>query len=276
MEELSWIQALILGIVQGLTEYLPVSSSGHLAILGTLFGLKGEENLTFAIAVHAATVLSTIVVLWKEITMLFAGLFRFKWNEETQYLFKIAISMIPVGVVGVFFKDYVEMFFGSGLLLIGCMLILTAVLLTFSYYAKPRIKDNNSFKDISFRDAFIIGVSQALAIAPGLSRSGTTISTGIMLGNKKGNVAKFSFLMVIIPILGEATLDLMKGNFSPAESGLSVTALATGFAAAFISGTIACKWMLNIVRKGKLIYFAYYCVILGVAVIVYSLFFAPK
>jgi undecaprenyl-diphosphatase len=268
MEELTWLQALILGIVQGLTEYLPVSSSGHLAIGSALFGLNGEENLTFTIVVHAATVLSTIVVLWKEIVDLLAGLFRLKWNEETQYLFKIAVSMIPVLIVGLFFKDYVEAIFGSGLLLVGCMLLLTAVLLLFSYFAKPRSKSQ-----ISFKDAFIIGLAQGVAaIFPGLSRSGTTISTGLLLGNKKETIAQFSFLMVIIPVLGEAFLDLVKGDFSASQSGISTTALIVGFLAAFISGTIACKWMLNIVRKGKLIYFAYYCIAAGLLVIGFSLF----
>lgn len=266
MEDLSWIQALILGIVQGLTEYLPVSSSGHLTILGTFFGMGGSENLTFAIAVHAATVLSTIVVLWKEIWTLLKGLFRFQWNDETKYLTKIFISMIPIGIVGLLLKDYVEAIFGSGLLVVGIMLFITALLLFFSFYAKPKQKEN-----LSFKDSFIIGISQALAIFPGLSRSGTTISTGIILGNKKESVAKFSFLMVVIPILGETVLDLYKGGFSPEQSGISITNLSIGFLAAFISGTIACKWMLNIVKKGKLIYFAYYCIILGTIVIIYSL-----
>ncbi|GHT13797.1 undecaprenyl-diphosphatase [Bacteroidia bacterium] len=268
MEELSWLQALILGIVQGLTEYLPVSSSGHLAIGGALFGLNGEENLTFTIAVHAATVLSTIVVLWKEIFDLLSGLFKFKWNEETQYLFKIAVSMVPVLVVGLFFKDYVEAFFGGGLLLVGAMLLLTAALLLFSYNAQSGSKSK-----ISVKDAFIIGLSQAVAaLFPGLSRSGTTISTGLLLGNNKKTIAQFSFLMVIIPILGEAFLDLVKGDFSASQSGISTTALVVGFLAAFISGTIACKWMLNLVKKGKLIYFAYYCIAAGLLVIGFSLF----
>jgi undecaprenyl-diphosphatase len=266
MEELNWFQALILGIIQGLTEYLPVSSSGHLAIGGALFGLNGEENLAFAIVVHAATVLSTLVVLWKEIVNLLQGLFQFKWNDETQMIAKIIISMIPVGIVGVFFKDYVEEFFGSGLLLVGCMLLVTAILLMFSYFARPRLKSR-----ISFVDAFIIGIAQAVAVFPGLSRSGATISTGLLLGNKKENIAQFSFLMVIVPILGEALLDLMKGGFSPEASGISSLSLLVGFLAAFVSGTIACKWMLNIVKKGKLIYFAYYCIAAGILTICFSL-----
>ncbi|MDH6359222.1 undecaprenyl-diphosphate phosphatase [Parabacteroides sp. PF5-9] len=263
---MSWLEALILGIVQGLTEFLPVSSSGHLIIGSALFGLDGDENLTFAVVVHAATVLSTIVVLWHEVSVLFKGFFGFKWNEEMQMVCKILLSMIPVGIVGVFFKDYVEELFGSGLMLVGCMLLVTATLLAFSYYAKPRVKEN-----ISFKDAFIIGIAQACAVLPGLSRSGSTIATGLLLGNKKEQVAKFSFLMVIIPILGEAFLDLLKGDFSAEASGISSVVLIVGFLAAFISGTIACKWMINLVKKGKLIYFAYYCVVAGLLAIVYSM-----
>lgn len=263
---MSWIEALLLGLVQGLTEFLPVSSSGHLTIGSALLGVSGEENLTFAVAVHAATVLSTIVVLHKEVAILFRGLFSFTWNKETQMVAKILLSMIPVGIVGLFFKDYVEAIFGSGLLIVGCMLLVTAALLAFSYYAKPRPKE-----EISFKDAFIIGIAQACAVLPGLSRSGSTIATGLLLGDKKEQVAKFSFLMVIIPILGEAFLDLMKGGFSASESGISTVSLLTGFMAAFISGTIACRWMINLVKKGKLIYFAYYCVVAGLFAIVYSL-----
>lgn len=263
---MSWLDALILGIVQGLTEFLPVSSSGHLSIGSALLGTSGEENLTFAVAVHAATVLSTIVVLWKEVSLLFKGLFSFRWNDQTQMVCKILLSMIPVGIVGLFFKDQVEAIFGSGLLIVGCMLLLTAALLAFSYYAKPRPKEK-----ISFSDALIIGIAQALAVMPGLSRSGSTIATGILLGDKKEQVAKFSFLMVIIPILGEAFLDLVKGDFSHGESGISATALITGFLAAFVSGTLACRWMINIVKNGKLIYFAYYCLAAGLFAIVYAL-----
>lgn len=263
---MTWLESLILGLVQGLTEYLPVSSSGHLEIANALFGIQGEENLTFAVLVHTATVCSTIVVLWKEVEILFRGLFRFTWNSETKYLAKIALSMIPVGIVGLFLKDYVESFFGNGLLLVGIMLLVTAALLTFAYYARPRVKE-----DISYRDAFIIGLSQAVAVLPGLSRSGTTIATGLMLGNKKEQVARFSFLMVIIPILGEALLDLMKGGFSPAESGLSVPVMIIGFLAAFVSGCLACKWMLRLVNNGKLVYFGIYCVAMGACAIIYSL-----
>ncbi len=265
---MEWFEALILGVLQGLTEYLPVSSSGHLAIGSALFGIQGEDNLTFTIAVHVATVLSTLVVLWKEIDWIFRGLFKFEMNAETKYVINILISMIPIGIVGVFFKDYVEEIFGSGLLIVGCMLLLTALLLAFSYYAKPRLKEN-----ISMKDAFIIGLAQACAVIPGLSRSGTTIATGLLLGDNKAKLAQFSFLMVIPPILGEALLDGMKivKGAASGTSDISVLSLVVGFLAAFISGCVACKWMINIVKKGKLIYFAIYCAIAGAVTIACTL-----
>ena len=264
---MSWIEALILGLVQGLTEYLPVSSSGHLAIGSEFFGIEGEENLAFTVAVHVATVLSTLVILWKEIDWIFRGLFKCQLNEETKYVLNIVVSMIPVGIVGVFFKDYVEEVFGSGLAIVGAMLLLTAVLLTFSYYAKPRQKEK-----ISLRDAFVIGLAQACAVMPGLSRSGSTIATGLLLGNKKETLAQFSFLMVIPPILGEALLDVVKGlNGEEAFGGIDALPLAVGFLAAFVSGCLACKWMINIVKKGKLIYFGIYCAIAGVLTLIYGL-----
>lgn len=260
-------EAVVLGLVQGLTEFLPVSSSGHLQIFNALFGIQGEENLTFAVAVHAATVCSTIAVFHKEIFALFAGLFRWTWNPEAQYLAKIALSMFPVAIVGFFFKDHVEALFASGLLVVGISLLITAVLLSFAYYARPRQKS-----EISFRDSFVIGIAQAFAaILPGLSRSGSTIATGLLLGDRKEDVAKFSFLMVLVPILGEAFLDAVKGGFHPAESGISFAALIAGFITAFVSGFVACRWMINIVKKGKLIYFAIYCMIVGVVSVVWSL-----
>ena len=264
---MNWFEALILGLVQGLTEYLPVSSSGHLAISATLFGVNGEDNLAFTVMVHVATVLSTLVILWKEIDWIFRGLFKCQLNEETKYVLNIVVSMIPVGIVGVFFKDYVEEVFGSGLAIVGAMLLLTAVLLTFSYYAKPRQKEK-----ISLRDAFIIGLAQACAVMPGLSRSGSTIATGLLLGNKKETLAQFSFLMVIPPILGEALLDVVKGlNGEEAFGGIDALPLTVGFLAAFVSGCLACKWMINIVKKGKLIYFGIYCAIAGVLTLIYGL-----
>lgn len=264
---MSWFEAFVLGIVQGLTEYLPVSSSGHLAIGSALFGIEGEENLAFTIVVHVATVFSTLVILWKEIEWIFRGLFKFQMNSETRYVINILISMIPIGIVGVFFKDTVEAIFGSGLLIVGCMLLVTAALLSFSYYAKPRQKEN-----LSMKDAFIIGLAQACAVLPGLSRSGTTIATGLLLGNNKAKLAQFSFLMVIPPILGEALLDVLKLVKGENIAGdIPTLSLVVGFVAAFLSGCLACKWMINIVKKGKLIYFAIYCAIVGLITIACTL-----
>ena len=248
------IDALWMGILQGLTEYLPVSSSGHLAIASHFSGIDGEQNLAFTVTVHVATVFSTLVILWKEIVWIFKGLFDFKtpgMNESQKYALNIVVSMIPVGIVGVFFRDYVEMIFGSGLLIVGLCLLLTALL----------------------RDAFIIGLSQACAVLPGLSRSGTTIATGLLLGNDKARLAQFSFLMVMPPILGEAILDIAKGvthGVEAASSGIGMWPLTVGFVAAFVSGCVACKWMINIVKKGKLIYFAIYCAIVGAALIAHQ------
>lgn len=263
---MDWLQSLILGLVQGMTEYLPVSSSGHLTIGANLFGLNGEENLAFSVAVHVATVLSTCVILWKEIVWLFVDLFKFKWNEGTRYVFNILVSMIPVGIVGFCFKDKIEEIFGSGMLIVGICLLVTAALLAFSYWAKPRQREN-----ISPLHAFIIGIAQAVAVLPGLSRSGSTIATGLLLGNKKEKLAQFSFLMVIPPILGEALLDakdMVEVGVSTAMAGLPTTSLLIGFVAAFVSGCLACKWMINIVKKGKLIWFAAYCAIVGLLAIV--------
>lgn len=257
-------EALVLGLLQGLTEYLPVSSSGHLAIGSYIFGIEGEENLAFTVAVHVATVLSTFVVLWSEIAWILKGLFKFEMNDETRYVFNILVSMIPVGVVGLFFKDTVEEIFGSGLLIVGIMLLVTAALLTFSYYAKPRQKEK-----ISLRDAFVIGLAQAAAVMPGLSRSGSTIATGLLLGNKKEKLAQFSFLMVIPPILGEALLDVVKAvKGEEAFGGIDAMPLTVGFIAAFVSGCLACKWMIDIVKKGKLIYFGIYCAVAGAITII--------
>ena len=266
---MDWLQALWLGLIQGLTEYLPVSSSGHLTIASHLFGIEGEENLAFTVAVHVATVFSTLVVLWKEIAWIFRGLFRFQYNDETRYVANIVVSMIPVGIVGVFFKDKVEEVFGSGLVIVGAMLIVTALLLTFSYYAKPRAKEN-----ISIKDAFIIGLAQAVAVLPGLSRSGSTIATGLLLGNNKARLAQFSFLMVIPPILGKALLDtvkMVKHGTAAVMGDISLGVLAVGFIAAFVSGCVACKWMINIVKRGKLVYFSIYCAIVGVITLLLSL-----
>lgn len=265
---MSELEALVLGLIQGLTEYLPVSSSGHLAIGAHLFGIDGEENLAFTVAVHVATVLSTFVVLWSEIVWILKGLFKFRMNSETRYTLNILVSMIPVGIVGLFFKDSVEKVFGSGLMIVGVMLLVTAALLTFSYYAKPRQKET-----IGTKDAFVIGLAQACAVMPGLSRSGSTIATGLLLGNKKEKLAQFSFLMVIPPILGEALLDVMKAvKGEEAFGGIDTLPLCIGFVAAFVSGCLACKWMINLVKKGKLIYFGIYCAVVGTVLIASSLF----
>lgn len=267
---MSWLEALLLGILQGLTEFLPVSSSGHLTIGQELLNLNtsAADNLLFTVTVHAATVLSTIVILWKEIEHLFKGtFFTTKWNDEKTYVAKILLSCIPVMIVGLFFKDQVEAIFGSGLLIVGCCLLLTALLLTFAYYAKPRQKES-----ISYRDAFIIGLGQAIAVLPGLSRSGTTIATGLILGNKKESIAQFSFLMVLIPILGETFLNIIDIIKEPALlGGIGFTPLLIGFLGAFLSGCLACKFMINLVKKGKLIYFAIYCAIVGVTTIIFAL-----
>lgn len=258
---MNWIEALILGLIQGLTEFLPVSSSGHLELGKALLGVNVEESLQFTVVVHGATVLSTIIVFRKDIIHLFKGIFPLQWNESNKYIVKILVSMIPVGIVGVFFKDHVKSFFGDGnVMFVGFMLLITASLLTFTWFAKSRDKN------ISFKDAFIIGIAQALAVLPGISRSGSTIATGLLLGNKKEEVAKFSFLMVLIPILGENLLDLAGGEFT-SNASISPVVLTVGFLAAFSSGLLACSWMINIVKRGKLIYFAIYCAIVaGIAI----------
>lgn len=269
---MDWFEALVLGLLQGLTEYLPVSSSGHLAIGSALFGIHAEESMAFTIAVHVATVLSTLVILWKEVAWLFKDLGHYcahpsdGLNGGTRYTINIIISMIPVGIIGLFFKDKVEEVFGSGLLIVGLMLLVTAALLTFSYRYSSGRKQS-----ISMLDAFIIGLSQAVAVLPGLSRSGTTIATGLLLGNRKDNMAQFSFLMVIPPILGEAILNIIDmAKHGVGALGVEPLPLLVGFIAAFLSGCAACKWMINIVKRGKLIYFAIYCLIVGAVTIIYN------
>lgn len=258
---MSIIEAIILGAVQGLTEFLPVSSSGHLQIAKELLGIEMENNVTFDLSLHVATVLSTIVVLWGTIKHLFTGLFSKPYNDDQRYIVKIIISMVPVGIVGLLFIDDIEAAFAS-LTVVGAMLLLTAVLLTFAYYAKPRSK-----QEISYRDAFIIGLAQAAATMPGLSRSGTTIATGLLLGNRKDEMAQFSFLMVLPPILGNALLDLMKGDFGGSVETLPLVA---GFLSSFLVGCAACKFMIEIVKRGKLIYFAIYCAVIGAITLIGS------
>ena len=256
-------ESIILGAVQGLTEFLPVSSSGHLQLAKALLGVELEENLTFDITLHAATVLSTVVVLWSEIWWLVRGIFSRGMNEEKSYFLKLVLSMIPIGIVGVMLGDYIDAILSSQyvMLVVGAMLLFTAALLSFAYYARPRQREN-----ISYRDAFIIGVGQAVAAMPGLSRSGTTIATGILLGNKKSAVATFSFLMVLAPIMGETLLEVIDGGF--AIEGVATASLVAGFVSAFVVGCLACKYMINLVKKGKLIWFAAYCAVVGVVAIV--------
>ena len=257
------VESIILGAVQGLTEFLPVSSSGHLQIAKALLGVEIEENLAFDTTLHAATVLSTIVILWPEIKRLVVGLFSRHFNEEQAYVLKILLSMIPIGIVGFTLKDYIDAMLSSPYILsiVGAMLLLTAALLSFAYYARPRQKEN-----ISYRDAFIIGLAQAVAAMPGLSRSGSTIATGLILGNKKEAMAQFSFLMVLAPILGEMFLNIVKGEVVFASIG--VVPMIAGFVAAFVVGCLACKFMIDIVKRGKLIWFAVYCAVAGVVAIV--------
>ncbi|MEG1556332.1 MAG: undecaprenyl-diphosphate phosphatase [Bacteroidales bacterium] len=263
---MEWFEALILGVIQGLTEFLPVSSSGHLIIGKEILGLQSTDNIVFETVVHAATVLSTITILWKEIARMVSQFFKFQWNSETQYICKILVSMIPVLIVGLFFKDTVEQLFGEGLVLVGAMLLVTATLLTLTKFVKFKQRT-----DISFGKAFIIGVVQAIAVLPGLSRSGSTIATGLLLGVKKEEVAQFSFLMVLIPILGEAFLGIISGDFSAAESGIPTSSLVCGFLAAYLSGLAACKFMIEMVKRANLIWFAIYCAIVGVIALCYGL-----
>lgn len=251
------LHALILGIIQGLTEFLPVSSSGHLEIGKVLLGVEIEESLSFSVAVHGATVLSTIVVFRNDILDLIKGLFKFKWNEETRFVALILFSMIPVGIVGAFFKDSVEGLFTGNLLLVGLMLLVTATLLGLSMVIKRSREE-----DINFSDAFIIGIAQAVAVLPGISRAGATIATGLILGKRRNEVARFSFLMVLIPILGANFLDLISGDFS-SEAGAGTTAIIVGFISAFVVGFLACKWMVSLIKKKKLTGFAIYCGVVG-------------
>ena len=253
---------MILGIVQGLTEFLPVSSSGHLEIGKVILGVEMKEDITFTIVVHGATVCSTIVVFYKEIGSLLRGVFSFSWNNSTIYILKLLFSCVPVLIVALLFEEEIEALFTGNLKLVGFMLIVTAILLAFTYYARPKNKD------ISFVHSFIIGIAQAIAVIPGISRSGSTISTGLLLGNNREEVARFSFLMVLIPILGKNLLDLFSNKTGSEPS--QVVPLIVGFLAAFISGWIACKLMISIVKRSKLIYFAAYCFIVGIVGLIFS------
>lgn len=259
------IDSIILGIIQGLTEFLPVSSSGHLELGKAILGDESvpEESLLFTVVLHFATALSTIVIFRKDILDIIKGALKFKWNDDLKFISKIALSMIPAVIVGLFFEDQLEALFGSNILLVGCMLIITAVLL----YLADKAKNTN--KKVSFKNAFIIGIAQAIAMLPGISRSGATISTSVILGNDKTKAARFSFLMVIPLIFGKIAKDILSGDISTGSQ--NITALSVGFIAAFVAGLFACTWMIKLVKKSKLSYFAIYCVIVGIIAIVFSL-----
>ncbi|SFN26611.1 undecaprenyl-diphosphate phosphatase [Salegentibacter flavus] len=256
--------AAILGVIQGLTEFLPVSSSGHLELGKAILGDTSvpEESLLFTVVLHFATALSTLVVFKKDVVEIFRGLFQFKWNEETEFSAKIIISMIPAAFIGFYFEDELESLFGGNVLFVGFMLIITALLLWLADKAK------NTQKKVSFSNAFVIGVSQAISILPGISRSGATISTSVLLGNDKTKAARFSFLMVVPLIVGKIVKDLLDGNL--AESTTEASVLIVGFIAAFIAGLAACTWMITLVKKSKLSYFAIYCFVVGVAAIIFG------
>lgn len=258
------INAIILGIIQGLTEFLPVSSSGHLELGKAILGDNSipKESLLFTVVLHFATALSTIVVFRKDIFILLKGILRFEWNEDLQFISKIGVSMIPAVIVGLFFEEQLESLFGGNIFLVGCMLIITAILL----FLADKAKDTQ--KKVSFTNAFFIGISQAIAMLPGISRSGATISTSVLLGNDKTKAARFSFLMVVPLIFGKITKDILGGELTYEASNF--TSLGVGFIAAFIAGLFACTWMIALVKKSKLSYFAIYCVIVGITAIIWS------
>ncbi len=276
---MDWLQALLLGIVQGLTEFLPVSSSGHLMIVRELLGVDGDGFLDFTVTVHLATVLSTIIVFWKPICRLFAGLFKFTYNDETDYVFKIVVSMIPVAVVGLLFREQVEALFSDNLFTVAVCLIITAILLYLSDVSSrvaarktSESRSSSARNGISYWQAMAVGLGQALAVAPGLSRSGTTIATGLLCGVKREVMAQFSFLMVLVPIVGEQFLGLVKGLGGDAVlgGGLSPVCLLVGFLSAFLSGLFACKVMIAIVKKAKLTWFAIYCLVVSLLLLIFA------
>jgi len=263
---MSIFQAFILGIIQGLTEFLPVSSSGHIELGKAILDIHLNEGLLFSLVLHAATALSTLVVFYKDIADLLKDIFKFEWNESTQYACKILLSMIPVGILGVVFKDEVEAIFSDNVLLVSIMLLITATLLAFTYFYAPQ-----EGTEVSFRQAVIVGVAQAIAVAPGISRSGATIATSLLIGVDKSKAARFSFLMVLPPIIGANLLEVKDIIENPAELQVPTTALIVGFVTAFVVGWLACKLMIDIVKKGKLIWFAIYCAVVGSVGILYSL-----
>jgi len=260
---MSLIEALVLGILQGLTEFLPVSSSGHLELGGALFNLKDPEAFfTFNIMVHGATFASVVVVFFDDIKSLFLNFFKFQWNPETRFVLLLLASAVPVAIVGLMFEKEVEGLFGGHIVLVGCMLLITATLLFLTRFFKK------NDKDITLGKALVIGLAQTAAILPGISRSGATISTALILGVDRHKAIKFSFLMVLIPVFGANFIKILKmpGEFS--ASSLGLVPLAIGVLAAFVAGLVACKWMLNIVRKGNIAYFSFYCLLVGLLAII--------
>ncbi len=270
---MEWFEAIILGLVQGLTEFLPVSSSGHLLIGKELLGVEAADDLVFETTVHAATVLSTIIVFRKQLWDLLKGFFKFKYNDQTDYVLKICVSMVPVFIIGVFFKDFVEGLFQS-IFIVGLALVCTAMLLFFSDMAsgprrKASVSERKGYRNgISYWQAFVVGLGQALAVVPGLSRSGTTISTGLLCGVRRDVMAQFSFLMVLVPILGESFLQLVGGEVS--GSSIGALPLVLGFIAAFVSGLFACKVMIALVKKARLSWFALYCAIVALLIFIFA------
>lgn len=274
---MSWLQALLLGIVQGLTEFLPVSSSGHLMIFRELLGVESEGFLDFTVTVHFATVLSTIVVFWSAIWKLLKGFFQFKYNDETDYVLKICVSMIPIAIVGLFFKDQVEGLFGENLFTVAVCLIITAILLFLSdqsgrFRSMSSSRSENTHRNgISYLQAAVVGLGQACAVAPGLSRSGTTIATGLICGVRREVMAQFSFLMVLVPIIGEQALTIIKGIGEPAAApGVGFLPLLMGFIGAFGAGLFSCKVMVELVKRAKLVWFSIYCLLAAFLILIFA------
>lgn len=274
---MSWLQALLLGIVQGLTEFLPVSSSGHLMIFRELLGVESEGFLDFTVTVHFATVLSTIVVFWSAIWKLLKGFFQFKYNDETDYVLKICVSMIPIAIVGLFFKDQVEGLFGENLFTVAVCLIITAILLFLSdqsgrFRSMSSSRSENTHRNgISYLQAAVVGLGQACAVAPGLSRSGTTIATGLICGVRRDVMAQFSFLMVLVPIIGEQVLTIIKGiGETAAAPGVGFLPLLMGFIGAFGAGLFACKVMVELVKRAKLVWFSIYCLLAAFVILIFA------
>ncbi len=263
---MSWIEALILGIIQGLTEFLPVSSSGHLEITKVLLGDTAvpEDSMLMTVVVHAATALSTIVVFRKDVVEILRGIFQWQWNAEMEFAIKIGISIIPAGIIGITLDKQIESLFGNQVVLVGAMLIVTALLLFIADMAKT------TDKGVTYWNALVIGVAQAVAILPGISRSGATISSSVMLGIDRTKAARFSFLMVVPLILAKMVMDIYSGDVADSKLGAGV--MITGFLAAFVSGIIACAWMIRLVKRAKLKYFAFYCLAAGIAAILLMTF----